>query len=248
MLKVLILFSFLWLPFHADCQSFSEEISLSLKQNDILKLLPPLQSLIDSAVVHSPLLKISDADIIIRSLRVESLRNEWLGNFGIESGIRYGLFENLILADDLGIDEFRTSSTVQTRYNVGLFLRLSISDIIDRRNVKIAKQEMNQANYQRDQLLSELRQLIISQYFDIVKIHKGMIIKNEMTETYRIQMYRAEEDYINGMINIADYSRLKSIFSQSILDLEEIKVDFLLAVQLLEEIVGTKIELKESEW
>lgn len=248
MLKVLILFFFLWLPFYTVCQSFSETLSSSLEQNDIMKALPPVQTLIDSAVIYSPLLKISDADLVIRNLRIKSEKRELLRNIGIESGVRYGVFDNLILTEDFGIEELQTPPTLQTRYNIGVYLKIPLSAIIDRSNVSIAREELDQTRYQRDNTIRELRQLIIIQYYDVIKIHKGLIVKNETVETYRIQLFRAEEDFINGTINVAEYSRLKNMFSQAVLDFEESKVDFNLALLLLEEMVGTKIELNTSEW
>jgi outer membrane protein TolC len=247
-LKILILFALFWLPLYCVAQSYSEEIGQSLQENDILKLLPPLQALIDSAVIHSPLLKISDSDLIIRRLSIDSEKREWLRNVGFESGARYGLFDNLIITEDLGMEDLKTSATVQSRYSVGVFLKIPLSVLIDRSNVKIAREQMNQAKYQRDQTIIELRKLIISHYYEVVKVHKRLIINNETVEIYRVQMFRAEEDFKNGAISVTEYSRLKNIFTQSILALEETKVDFLIALQLLEEIAGTKIELKESGW
>jgi outer membrane protein TolC len=242
-LKISVLFVLLLMRLSVSSQSYSELISQSLEQNDITRLLPALQTLIDSAILHSPVLKIGQSDMVIRKLRVLSENREWTRNIGFEAGIRYGLFDNLILKEQAGVEILQGSTSTQTRYNVGVFVKVPVSILIDRSNVKIAKEEEKQALYSLEQSMIAVRQAVILQYFDLIKMHKAMIIKNETVETYRVQMFRAEQDFINGLIGIAEYTRLKNMFTQAILDFEETKIDYLVAYQLLQEIVGISIEI-----
>lgn len=225
-------------------QEYSDIIERSLANNDIVNQLPKLNNLLDSAEVHSPLLKMYDSDLVIQELKIKSEKRDWMRNLGFEAGAKYGLFDNLILKEDLGIEDVATSTTEQTRYNVGLFLKIPLASIADKSNENIAREEINRLKYQKESSLQELRKLIIVQYNNVVKAHRGIVIRINDLESYRVQMIRAEKDYQNGQINVAEYARLKDYYLNSQIDLEENKVEFITALQLLQETVGIKINLK----
>ena len=53
----------------------------------------------------------------------------------------------------------------------------------------------------------------------------------------------AEKQFLNGIINIAEYSSVTEIVSRSEADFESSKMEFRTAYMLLEEIVGIKFNL-----
>lgn len=228
----------------AWAQDYHDVLEKSLNNNKIENQLPPLQQLLDSAETHSPLLKMYDSDVIIQELKIKSEKKDWMKSLGFQAGARYGLFDNLILKEDLGVEDLKTSTTEQTRYNLGLYLKIPLSSILDKNNQEIAEEEVNRIKYQKANSALELRKLIIVQYNNVVKAYKSMVIRINELETYRIQMIRAEKDYQNGQINVAEYARLKDFYLNSKLDLENNKVEFVTALQLLQETVGININLK----
>lgn len=245
-----IFFALLFIPLFAfmqvNGQSLNEIIDKNLTDNDITNQLPTLQQLQDSAVKHSPLLKIIDSDMVIQQLKIKSEKREWMRSLGFEAGAKYGMFDNLILTEDLGYQDLATSTTEQTRYNLGVYLRIPISSIIDNSNIKLATEEKNRLRYEKANSIKELRQLIIIQYNNIVKAHKGVVIRTAHVESYQVQMLRAEKDYENGVINIAEYARLQDVTLRAQLALEESKVELLTALQLLQETVGIKLSFKQQ--
>ena len=56
-------------------------------------------------------------------------------------------------------------------------------------------------------------------------------------------MAMAEKQFLNGIINIAEYSSVTEIVSRSEADFESSKMEFRTAYMLLEEIVGIKFNL-----
>ena len=226
-------------------QGFNDVIEKSLQENDISKQLPPISELQDSAVIHSPLLKIYDSDIVIQKLKIKSEKREWMHSLGFEAGAKYGLFDNLILKEDLGIQDVATSTTEQTRYNLGFFLKIPLSSIYDKSNIRIAKEEVDKLRYQKQESVLELRQLIV-QYNNVIRAHKNLIIRTSDVESYKVQMLRADKDLENGLINIAEYARLRDMLSRATLGLEDSKVEFITALQLLQETVGIRIILNRN--
>jgi outer membrane protein TolC len=235
---------FFLVPLITLAQNYAEIIDLSMKKNDIQDRLPPLHALLDSAEKYSPLLKIYDSDIIIQQLKIKAEKREWMQNMGFEAGARYGLFDNLILKEDLGTQDLNTSTTEQTRYNIGVFLRIPLSSVIDKSNIQLAHEKKNKLKYEKANGVKELRQLIIVQYNNILKAHKKMIINAQQVESFRIQMMRAEKEYENGIINAAEFARLSEMYSGSLIEQENSKSEFITAFQLLQESTGIKIQLK----
>jgi outer membrane protein TolC len=227
-----------------SAQTYDELLRNSSFDKDITDMLPPLAELQENAIMYSPVFKMLDADVKIGEYKIVEERREWMRWLGVEGGAKYGMFDNIVLSQELGSVDLATAKTEQTRYYAGLFLKMPFSSLADKSNVRAAKAEREKLSYQRKARIQELRQLIILQYGNVVKEHRGMIIKNNAVENYRVQMLRAQNDYKNGKINISDYARLDDMLSKAVLALEDAKTDFATAFMILEETVGTKIQLK----
>lgn len=225
-------------------QTYEELVANSMSGKDISMRLPSIAILQAAALEKSPLLKIHDAEIVITQLKVKSIKREWMQSLGFEAGAKYGMFDNLIVTGDLGLDQIATNTTEQTRYNVGVFLKIPLSSIVDRSAVQQAQAELSKVTYQRESTILELRQLIIVQYNNVVKAYRNMVVQNNAVEIYRVQMFRAEKDFANGQITVADYARLHDMLSRAVLNLENIKVEYITAFQLLQETVGENIILE----
>jgi len=228
------------------CLLSQEYDNLSSQKEDIIKMLPPLRDLIDSAERNSPLLKMIEADLVIQKLKTISSKREWMNNIGFEANVRYGygLLDNFVISQNFGSDLYYQN--VETRYNVGLFLKIPLSNVYDRSSTKISIKEQEKAKYQLEKTLNELRQLIIVQYNNVVKAHRTLGLRTESLALYQIQAERAEKDYLNGQISISEYARLKEMLTVSLMNLEENKIEFITALQLLQEAVGIKIVLKQQ--
>lgn len=226
-------------------QTYNELVKNTIAGKDITLRLPSISSLQVAASENSPLLKIHSSDVVINELKVKSLKRDWMNSLGFEAGVKYGLFDNLILKSDLGLDEINTNTTEQTRYNMGVFLKIPLSTIADKSNVQIAEAELDRLKFERESILSELRQLIIVQYNNVVKSYRSMIVQNNSVENYRLQMMNAEKEFENGEISIADYARLNDMLSRAVMNFENIKVEYLTALLLLEETVGVEIKLED---
>jgi len=242
-MRLRIFFLVFLIPVCLCAQEFS---NIPSQKDDIIKMLPPLRDLIDSAERKSPLLKMVEADLVIQKLKTISSKREWMRNIGFEASVRYGygLLDNFVISQNFGSDLYYQN--VETRYNMGVFLKIPLSNVYDRSSTKITIKEQEKAKYQLEKTLNELRQLIIVQYNNVVKAHRTLSLRTESLALYQIQAERAEKDYMNGQINISEYARLKEMLTVSLMNLEENKIEFITALQLLQEAVGVKIELKQQ--
>jgi outer membrane protein TolC len=237
---------FLFIGFSTNLygQTYDELIANTSDGKDISEYLPPLAELQNLAIENSPVFKMLDADVKIGEYKVKEEQREWMRALGIEGGVRYGLFDNLILTEDLGLVESNTETTEQTRYSIGIYAKIPLGSIADKSNVKTAKAEKEKLRYQRESRIQELRQMIIIRYNAVMQEYRAVVIKSNAVEGYRTQIIRAKVDFENGKLNIADYVRLENMLTQAVLELEKSKLDYITAYQILEETVGVKIKLR----
>jgi outer membrane protein TolC len=236
---------FLFISVQLIGQTYEELIDNSISGKDITERIPSLAVLQNVAQSNSPLLKIHDANIVISQLKMNSEKREWMRNLGFEAGAKYGLFDNLIIKEDLGIGEVATNTTEQTRYNLGVFLKIPLSLIVDKSAVKLASAERDIELLERQSTISELNKLVIVQYGNLIKAYRNLVILNNTVEVYRVQMAKAEKEFSNGKISIDEFARFSDMLSRTSLNLEDFKIEFFIAHKLLEETVGMKIKIED---
>ena len=113
-------------------QSINDFIEKSLKENDIAKKLPPIDSLVAMAKEYSPFVKVTVSEQQYRDGVVSAEQRAWLEYINLEAGYNYGIFDNLSNAQIAGDPQSQALfSSEQSRYNVGVSLRLPISAIIN---------------------------------------------------------------------------------------------------------------------
>lgn len=216
-------------------------------EEEIEDYLPPLQTLIDSTISNSPLLKQKNSAAIISSLNTESVQKHWSKYIGINSNVKYGLFDNLILreGDNDNLNTGLVNTTQQTRYSGGIYIKLPLQELIDRKNkVKIAKEEEKIAEYKYQQEKKDLRKLVIKKYNNLLLNQKLLKVKNNYVQNVKIQKQMAEQKFKNNEIEISQLTKLSSMYAKALTEYESAKSDFDNAYMILQEIVGMKFKLK----
>jgi outer membrane protein TolC len=229
-----------------SAQQLDEQNLLTL---DIESLLPPLETIIDSAIAKNPYVKFRDQQIIVNEFKLKSDRVRWTENLGLQSDARYGTFDNFSMNTAAG----QTPSVIATRnnqlnYGVGAYIKLPLFDFVNHKHlVGAAKAEMDQAvslaAVQRD----ELRQVVIKQYHEVIMKHRVLKIKSKYLETSRISAIMAEKEFQNGVNTVSEYSRISEIAANAEVDYERSKIDLVSAFMLLEEITKTKFQFNKPK-
>lgn len=225
-------------------QTYEELLEITTDGKDITERLPGLSELQQLAIENSPLLKLYESDEKVGDYIVQFKKRTWMNDFGIEGGARYGLFDNLIITEDLGALGSNTQTTEQTRYYIGVYAKVPLSTLIDKSSIHQAEAEKDKIRYQKEVGIQGLKELVISRYYNVVKEYRRLLIQTNLVENYRVQNLRAETDYNNGHMEVYEYVRLKDMVSKASMDLETAKIDFKNSFQILEQIIGVKIKLK----
>jgi len=245
-LTLLIIFTFLAIQISGAAQ---EKKKFDITNDDIMEFLPPLEALIDSAMTHNPLIRMKDLDIEIDKYKLQADRVDWVKNLGLQANGGYGTLNNLSTNTNAGGTNptLLATTTNQLNYGVGAFVKLPLFDILSRKNqMRIDKISIEQAqNFSRAQR-NDLRQSIIKQYNDLILKHRILKIKAKYAETSKITMQMGEKDFLNGIINVNQYSSILGSFTSTEAEVESAKMDFRTAYMIFEEIIGFKLHLMNN--
>jgi len=220
-------------------------VKFDILNDNIESILPPLETIIDSAIANNPNVKFRDLQININKFKLDADRNLWTRNLGIQADGRYGTFNNF----STNTSEGQTPSTISTlssqfNYGVGAYVKLPIYDFINRKNqINLSEAEVEQAESFAESQRNELRQTVIKQYNELIVKHRLLKIKSKYAETSKINMQMVEQEFTNGIISVSEYSRISEIVTRTEIDFENSKMEFLTAYMILEEITGIRFNL-----
>ena len=222
-----------------------EAQNFDILKDDLETILPPLETIIDSAIANSPYVKFRDLQIDINKRKLQSDKNTWARDFGIQTDVRYGTFDNFSTNTAEGqIPSLISTRRIQTNYGFGAYIKIPFFNVVNRKNqINLAKAEVEQAEnfsqFQRD----ELRLSVIKQYNELIVKHRLLKIKSKYAETSKINMQMVEQEFTNGIISVSEYSRISEIVTRTEIDFENSRMEFLTAYMILEEITGIRFNL-----
>ena len=132
-------------------------------------LIPNLEILIDSALANNGMLGYRKNEIEVKQANLKSKRRNWTRNFGVQADTRYGTFDNFSNNINGPNTVTLASTTQQTNYGIGLYLKIPVFDILNRNSdIKQAKSELSQAKnlvkFQED----EIKETVIRYYEDLI--------------------------------------------------------------------------------
>ncbi len=214
----------------------------------ILPNLPELSALIDSAMVHSPILKSQDASITIQQLKLRNSRKQWTEYINLSADYQYGSYDNIVANQfSSGINNMLTSSSTQSRYGVGINIKYPIFNLFSRgNNISMARHDLEISKLKKEELESELRKSIIILYNDIILARSLVDIKSKLKETSQLQVDFAELEYRTQKINIYDLAKVADAHAKNLADYEKAMYDLRVSIELMSELTGINIQNQQE--
>jgi len=213
--------------------------------DDITQRIPPLQDLIDSAVIHSPLLKEAQALIDQNRYKVITQKREWMRNFYIDANISNFYYDGLT-TNKTNLGDINKVLTTQNINNAlgGLSLRLPMDYFWDRGNrIKTAKKEVEKSIAAKDNQKLELRKSIILQYNQLIITQKVLKIANDNQISMQLQRDMGEKEFLNGQMTLYELASISEMNRRAVTDFEQARIEFYNAYMILQEIVGIKFNV-----
>ncbi len=229
----------------SDNSSLIESDSITLNSGEFK--FPLLEVVIDSVLKKSAMMSYRNQRIEVKESDLKSSRRDWTKNFGISADTRYGTFNNF-LTNSTEINSSSSSSySKQLNYTVGLFLKIPVFDIINRKNtIKLARLEVEEAKSMAEFQKEEIRQAVIVMYQDLILKQKLLQIRSRRLGDGKVNLEMVEKEFRNGVIEISDYVTICELVSKMESEYETAMTEFFTAKQLLEDMSGFVFSLTRS--
>lgn len=217
--------------------------SVNIRELEIV--IPPLETVIDSALAHNASVRFRKLDIAVKRADLTSEKNYWLRNMGVQADTRYGTFDNFSSNNNGQSTTIFNTTSQQFNYGMGLYIKFPIVDMINRRNqIKRAETEVEKAKMLADQQEQELRQYIIKLYYDLVMKQRVLNIQALALGNARANLDMVETGFRNGTVPVVEYVRISDIASRVEADFERAKSEFITAKLILEDFTGMTFKNK----
>lgn len=204
--------------------------------------IPPLQQLIDSALVNSPLMRRFDAAIELEKLDLSFERRQWLDYLYVEGNTRYGVYDQIYfqgLADGVESPVGFLNQRRQAWYYGGVSIKLPISTFINqKKRLQQTHLSLDIINHEKEMMADELQKSIIEAYYTVLFRYESMntfyAIYQDLKVAYRDAQNRLEEQ----KIGFNDYAILSSTYGKAKNDWDQARSDFLISLNLLRFMTG----------
>lgn len=204
--------------------------------------LPPLQMLIDSALIHSPLVKLAETNVQMSRYELTDIHRDWLQKLNLSADTRLGSMLDYARMSNAGSGAFIPPGGATWNYGLGLSAYMPLSDIFDRkRKLLKAQLKVEQTEIQKGEAALGVKQLVIAAYYDLLSIQKNIDVRTELLSSANILHEQSKLDYAQNKIGLADYTKAYETYLLAQNDLEAQKYNLLKSVHLLEEIIGIKL-------
>jgi outer membrane protein TolC len=209
-----------------------------------VRKIPSIETLIDSAISRNPQIKINGLNVKRRELEITKTKRNWTKDIiSGSSDINYGRFDNLIIAKDLGIDNLNTTTSSQTRYSVGLSLKIPITPFFDKTDIKIAKVDLEQVKEEKQEVIKVIRNEVYAKYNTLINCYTTYKILSGDIDTYAILIQQAEKDFYQNQNTITNLLNLKMGISKAKIELLQARNNLEKAIWDIHELTGIQIQL-----
>lgn len=205
---------------------------------------PPLQTLIDSAILRSPLLKSKTTEVRIAEKEIKTTKRSWTDYVFIEGSVNYGQYDQIVLSGT-SLDEQYNSGLLtkgeQLRYYGGVGVKLPLSSIINRRNrIQINQLQVQKAEFETVEAEDQIRQIIIDEFYLLKYAEESLQTFTDIYQTLQISYTNAQNEVKSGKMNLNDFALLVSTVGKAKDSFIKAKNNYYAQYKRLEELTGIK--------
>jgi outer membrane protein TolC len=208
---------------------------------DYAGTLPPLHALIDSAMLYSPAVRMADNNILLAEYMLKEVRRSMIKQIYVTGDVRYGS-NYFITQNETPLIDRITDNQYPVTYGIGLNLRVPLSEVFDK---KIQKQKarigIEQSKIEKEVIENEVRQLVISGYYDLLSLKKTLDMRTEMLTSANMLYEQARLDFANNKISSNEYVQISEAVLTAQNEQEILKNNFIKARYILENLIGIKL-------
>lgn len=219
-----------------------ESVTRIMSEDYIHTQLPPLDVLFENAK-NSPAVEFYQVRMEEEASLLKTEKRSWLKYFRAQTTYQYGLMGiNSSFSDNDTPLFYQYSGARQSWYNAGISLSIPFDDFFDRKNrIKRQKLKTKATEIEIEKWHDEQKIRIIEMYTKAQKELAVLKIKAESVTMANAQYQAAEQDFLNGKIEIDALNQRKRIESDAMETYENTKAELNKALLQLEILSKTKI-------
>ncbi len=212
--------------------------------DNITNRLPPLNVLIDSAAYNSPNMRYEDLKADYYYYEQLSAQRAWLEHFSLNLDMNLGKWDFWDKDELTRIGRYFRSESIRDNYAIGFYIRFPLATFFDRRNrIKKQRKWIEISLTQKEINRRFLANSVIEHYNNLVQYQNYIRIYNQYQNFTMMQMHMAQNEFLNGEIGTAEYTRLKEIQTRGAINFQQAIAEFNKEYQLLEVTTGMKFNL-----
>jgi outer membrane protein TolC len=208
--------------------------------------LPPLQTLIDSAIANAISIKLADATILTSQYRLKDVEMNWLEKINLTVSGNYGNSFDWARTSSMsqnGVPAPSNSSSPNLGYTAGVSIYYPLTEVFGgRKRIKqVARLNIDEAVLQKEGIEQSIKGQIIAAYYDLQTILKTMEIQSEMLALMSLSYEQAKTQYADNRISLTDYTELYQSYIAAKNSYETQKNEVMKVFRTMELITGIKL-------
>ncbi|MFY0673451.1 MAG: TolC family protein [Bacteroidia bacterium] len=210
--------------------------------------LPPLDSLVASALKNAPTVKAASAILGQRDADLALARRNWSQRLYSDAGlVNVNTTGNLLIANTDGegnvIGGDNSISIVSgNTYRAGVAARISLYDIYARpKEIEKAKMQREESEYGVLAAEQEIQKTVTDLYIQLKMVRKMVELQQTTVATFSAQYEMAEREFRQGDVAITELARMTEMKAKSELSLEQTKSNYENLYKQMEILIGRKL-------
>lgn len=246
MIRYFISFSLLLFSLSSIAQSNLAKIDSLKSTEPKINFNIDLKEIIDSAMVHSPLLLVPDTEIEKLLEEIKIRKKSWLEYIQIDANTRYGLYNQLTVSNQTNstdVSQALQSNKTQLNYFAGLTLKIPLSYFVsNKREVNILKSGIKGNELKKEQLKKEVTLLVVDEYYKLKKYQETIPVLQNVYQTMNISYLKASKDLESGTYDIGDFAILVTTLGKAEQSYLEAKNEYFAQYYKLQILTGSNLQ------
>jgi outer membrane protein TolC len=207
--------------------SIQNRLNQIVRSSDLGTVLPPLNVLIDTALVHSPELNYYDSRIKVREYEISMAKKSWTNDVILGANVNYGSFGS-VAVDDISIGQ---------QYTFGV--RMPLSTIFTRNErIGMAESWLETEVHKREEARRMVQDQVIELYNKLFLIRRLLEIQSEAKESAELIKEMGDIRFMDGELSIEDMGTTTELRAKYNSQYEELRTEFSNHYFRLERLVG----------
>ena len=188
--------------------------------------------------LQNPNFEIADRRVAVAGYLIKKAKGNWLSTISAQGNLNEFAFKSSQVGPGGAV---YNPSVYYPKYNFGIAIPFNI--ISDRKNeVKIAKENLNIAEAEKNQRFREIKVVVLSKYEDYLLSQQKLDFQSQITQDARTAYLAAEKDFQEGAIKQEDYNKSYRSYTDERIRQLEYMHNFNIVKLEMESIIGVPMD------